>query len=214
MNPPEPLPAASGERPWQEAYLRYRELERQFTDDVNKSTFLVLLHAAAQGRRIFDQRLSEYRAVQGNLPVPLASLVGELQALADLRSSYNENAAEFVFDDVYHLAFDMLTSWRTYGSPIPLAPDCLRLHRGQAEDTWDVGASIYRVPHGPGREAALRDRASAACRVGHAIAARLRLPFVDAMAVAQHFGHPRGVNVAPRFQPRSVGRPILRFIRW
>jgi hypothetical protein len=43
------------------------------------------------------------------------------------------------------------------------------------------------VPHGPARETALRERAAAACRVGHAIAARLGLSFVDAMAVAQHY---------------------------
>jgi hypothetical protein len=47
---------------------------------------------------------------------------------------------------------------------------------------------MYRgLPDGPGREPALRARAASACRIGHAIAERLELHFMDAMAVAQHY---------------------------
>ena len=59
---------------------------------------------------------------------------------------------------------------------------------GQRKDSWEVGAKIYRgLPDGPDREPALRARANGACRIGHAIAKRLDLPFTEAMAVAQHY---------------------------
>jgi hypothetical protein len=111
-----------------------------------------------------------------------------LQSLADLRSSYDQDAAGFVFEDVYHLAFHMLSSWRKYGRPIPTAPECPRLYRGQRVDAWGVGAKIYRgLPDRPDRDDELRKRAIRASEVGHAIAARLGLPFAEAMAVTQHY---------------------------
>ena len=59
-----------------------------------------------------------------------------------------------------------------------------------------MGAKIYReLPCGQGREAALRGRAIAACRIGHAIAARLGLSFVEAMAVPQHYSAPDMLGV-------------------
>ena len=79
-------------------------------------------------------------------------------------------------------------SWRSYGAPILPAADYFRLYRGQRKDTWEVGAKIYRgLPDGPGRYVALRPRAAGACQIGHAIARRLGLSFMNAMAIAQHY---------------------------
>ncbi|HEV8582283.1 MAG TPA: FRG domain-containing protein [Thermoanaerobaculia bacterium] len=183
----------TGERPWQKAYLRFRELERQLTDeDARGWAFLTLLRAAAQGSHVFKRKLREYQAVRlgpnPGLPEPPAGLIDELQTLARLRSSYDREETGFVFEDVYHLAFHNLMWWRGYGRPIPPAADCRRLYRGQRKDTWEVGAKIYRgLPEGPERQAALRVRAASACQIGHAIAERLGFSFEDAMAVAQHY---------------------------
>jgi hypothetical protein len=183
----------AGECPWQKAYVCYRELERQLTDeDPNGWAFLTLLHAASRGRHVFDRKIREYRAVRRgpnpNLPEPPDGLIGELQTIARLRSSYDQEAPGFVFEDPYHLAFHQLMWWRGYRGLIPPAADCLRLYRGQRKDAWEVGAKIYRgLPEGPERQVELRVRAADACRVGHAIADRLGFSFEDAMAVAQHY---------------------------
>ncbi len=191
---PELWTAPSDERPWRTAYQRFRELERWLTDEHPSGwAFLVLLRSAAQGRHVFDRKLRKYRAVCGGTnpgrpPEPPAALVSELLAIAGLRSSYDREAPGFVFEDVYHLAFHQIMWWPSYGRPILPAADCLRLYRGQRKDSWEVGAKIYRgLPDGPGREPALRARATSACRIGHAIAERLDLPFTEAMAVAQHY---------------------------
>ncbi|MGB9277132.1 MAG: FRG domain-containing protein [Terrimicrobiaceae bacterium] len=192
--PSELWTATPGKRPWQTAYQRFRELERWLTDEhPSGRAFLVLLRGAVQGRHVFDRKLREYRAVRGGptpgrLPEPPAELVSELRAIAGLRSCYDRDACGFVFEDVYHLAFDQIMRWPGYGRPILPAADCLRLYRGQRKETWEVGAKMYRgLPDGPGREPALRARAASACRIGHAIAERLQLHFMDAMAVAQHY---------------------------
>lgn len=144
--PPDPWSAPVYASRWQEAYLRYREYERQFTDGGSSLwAFLFLLHAAAEGRQVFNRRLWEYqfarRKANGErLQEPPLDLIDELRGLADLRSSYNCDAVEFVFDDVYHLAYHMLRSWRPYGRLISPAADCSRLYRGQRVDEWDVGA--------------------------------------------------------------------------
>lgn len=184
----------SGERPWPAAYRRYRELERRFVaEQQTGGPLLTLIRNAAQGRRVFDDWLARYRAIRrgpnpGKLPEPPDDLLAELHALARLRSSYDHTVPGFLFEDVYHLAYHQLMSWRGLDREVPQASDSPRLYRGQMVDTWDVGASIYRgVPEGPSREPELRERAAAACRVGHAVAARLGLSFVDAMAVAQHY---------------------------
>lgn len=181
--------------PWQKAYLRFRDLERRLTD-ASEGPLRTLLYKAASGRYAFDPSLQEFLAVcrgsnPGMLREPPPDLVKDLQDIADLRSSYDPDAPGFSFADVYHLAFHNLVRWWGYGESIPLARECPRLYRGQRNDTWDIGAKIYRgLPSGPGREPELRIRATNACRLAHTIAARLGLPFIDAMAVAQHYSDP------------------------
>ena len=179
---------------WQVAYRQYRNLEQQFTDDKPPSQgLLVLLHAAAEGLQVFEKRLAEYKVVlaganKGKLPVPRPELIATMRALAALRSSYSPNADGFVYEDLYHLAFAKLAYWRRYGSAIPPAEKCSRLYRGQRVDNWGVGASIYRgVPDDEGRREALEPRVEAVRRLGRAVAAKLGLSFVDAMAVCQHY---------------------------
>lgn len=178
---------------WEIAYRRYREVERELTDGAFGWALSTLLHSAIEGRHAFKRRLAKYQAVQrgpneGNLPEPPAALLREMQTFADLRSSYDSEPPAFVFEDIYHLAFHRLSSWRRYGQPIPKAEDCARLYRGQVDDDWDVGPSIYRrLPDGPARHAELQRRAVTACRLGHAIAQKLGLSFADGMAIAQHY---------------------------
>ncbi len=195
-SPPNPSTPA-GEHPWRKAYLRFRELEQRLTDDDPDGwAFLTLLQAAGQGRRYFDATLLEYKAaclgIKSGLPGPPDSLVSEFGTIADLRSSYDSAEAGFVFEDVYHLAFDRLTWWQGYPTASTRCQkqpsDSLWLYRGQRKDSWEVGATIYRgLPEGPKRRAELQSRAASACQVGYAIANRLGLSFKDAMAVAQHY---------------------------
>ena len=193
MSSPSNPSTPPGERPWRKAYLRFRELEQRLTDeDACGEAFLTLLNAASQGRHVFDRKFLKYQAVRQSintgLPEPPDSLVGELHKIACLRSSYDREEPEFVFEDVYHLAFHQLMWWQRYDREIPSASDSLRLYRGQRKDSWEVGATIYRgLPEDPERQAELRIRAACACRVGCAIADRLGFSFEDAMAVAQHY---------------------------
>lgn len=183
----------AGEHHWQKAYVRYRELELQFTDEApNGRAFLSLLRASSKGRQVFDREIRKYQGIRRgsrpDLPEPPDSLIGELQTIARLRSSYDRQTPGFVFEDTYHLAFHRINSWRGYGEPIPPAADCNRLYRGQRKDAWELGATIYRgLQEGPKRQAELQVRAADACRVGHAIADRLGFSFEEAMAVAQHY---------------------------
>jgi hypothetical protein len=178
---------------WQIAYRQYRDLEQRFTDEEPSPGLLFLLHVAAVGEPSFEKSLVEYRRVlaganEGKLPPPTADLIARLQALAALQSSYTSGANGFVFEDLYHLAFSKLAYWRRYGSTTLPAEKCLRLYRGQRVDSWGVGASIYRgVPDEEGRREALEPRTEAARRLGRAVAARLGLSFVDALAVCQHY---------------------------
>lgn len=183
------------ERPWQKAYLNFRELERWLIDDGEPCcrVFVDMLYDAIQGRRVFENRLQKYRddqkANSNILPEPSADLISELQSIADLRSSYRATPG-YVFEDVYHLAFNNLYSWRRYKQPVPQASECLRFYRGQQNDKWRIGAKIYRdLPDSPKqqREAELRARAASACRLGHAIVKRRKFNFTDAMAVVQHY---------------------------
>ena len=127
---PELWTAPSGERPWRTAYQRFRELERWLTDEHPSGR--VPCAAPRRGRRA-----TRFRS----------------QGIARLRSSYDQNAPGFVFEDVYHLAFHQIMSWRSYGAPILPAADYFRLYRGQRKDTWEVGAKIYRGPPVPARSA-------------------------------------------------------------
>jgi hypothetical protein len=187
-----PAVSQDGASVWQSAYFEYRELERRFTD-TEQHGFLFLLRAASEGRWIFDRRLEEVRAVcqgtnEGGLTEPTAALIEQMRTLADLRSTYDRESPGFVFENAYHLAFDRLRVWRSYGTPIPPASQCMRLYRGQRVDTWGVGGSIYRgLPEGSDRVRVLRERAAAVCQVARVIAARRGLSFADAMAVAQHY---------------------------
>ena len=193
MSSPSNPSTPPGERPWRKAYLRFRELEQRLTDeDPCGEAFLTLLNAASQGRRVFDRKLLKYQAarqsINTGLPEPPDSLVGDFYKIACLRSSYDREKSEFVFEDVYHLAFHNLMWWPGYGSPTPPASHSPRLYRGQRKDSWEVGAKIYRgLPEDPERQAELRIRAASACQVGYAIADRLGCSFEDAMAVAQHY---------------------------
>ncbi len=192
-----PRPATEPARPpsrWRIAYHRYRAIEKRLTDEGPPSYGpLALLRASAQGRRTFQNRLSEYRALlgcpnKGGLPALPPKLIDELQAHADLKSSYWTGGPGFVFEDVYHLAFEKLGRWRRLGEVVKPAKECLRLYRGQRVDTWAVGASIYRgVPFDETRRGTLDSRVDAAKRLGKAIAAKFGLSFVDAMAVCQHY---------------------------
>lgn len=190
-NPAEPRAASSHAKSrWQTAYLRYREFERQFVD---VRGFRVLLHDAARGEPVFERRLAEYQearhgAKEGGLAEPSAELIRDLRKFAVLQSSYAPEAPGFVFEDVYHLAFNRLVRWRGYRVPIPLAQDCTWLYRGQRDDSWEIGAKIYRkLPEDSGREGELRERSAAACRVGHAVASKCSLSFEEGIAIAQHF---------------------------
>jgi hypothetical protein len=52
---------------WHKAYLKYREIEKRFTDCENSSkNLLVLIHAGIKGRKYFEKKLDEYQAVRKN----------------------------------------------------------------------------------------------------------------------------------------------------
>lgn len=176
-------------RRWQDTYLRYRELERGFVE-TSREALCVLLHDAVKGQAVFRRRLAEYEAARSNggLPEAQPEVIRELAKFAALRSSYDTRTLGFIFEDVYHLAFDQLVEWRGYGDAIRPASECTWLYRGQRNDSWEIGAKIYRgLPTGSDREAELRERSATACRVGHAVAKICRLSFEDGMAVAQHY---------------------------
>jgi hypothetical protein len=192
-----------GARPWRAAYRRYRELEAQFASaDAVRRPHRPLLRAAVNGPGPLHSGMEGYRAAQRlkgttGFPDPPDAFISELRDFADLRASYDIGAPDFVFDDVYHLAFHQLPDWRPYGSVIRGADDCDHLYRGQRDDRWGVVAGIYRdLPHEPGRDAELRGRAALACSVAQAIASKRSIPFLNAIAIAQHYSDRRALGVA------------------
>jgi hypothetical protein len=199
MSTPKPLSVPNGERPWLHAYRRYRELEKELSDG-HQWGWLNLLQNSVQGPSNFESHLAKYISAQdrnGNkLPEPPASLLDELRALADLWSSYDPEPADFVFEDVYHLAFHKLYRWRGYQGKIPPASERPHLFRGHKEDIWHIDAPLYRnLPVGPERALEVQKRAVSACQMGHAMAVHLGLSFMDAMAVVQHFAGKDYLNI-------------------
>lgn len=180
---------------WQSAYRRYRELETTTEGPLGK-VLPSCLRAAAESRQALERWLQRYEAAQQlpegrQLPVVPTALLNELYGIADLRSSYSTEAKDFIFEDVYHLAFDRLARWRSAAETVPPANDCFRLFRGQQNDTWPIGPKVYRrLPEGEGRAIELKKRAAAACAMGSAIASRLGIPFEEGMAIAQHYSGP------------------------
>ena len=185
--------ASTSKRSWQHVYQNFRELEQQLTNinDTTGHNFLPFLYAAAGGRKCLDDMLQERRSVcrTSTLHEPPDWLVVELGKIAVLQSICNTRSKEFVYEDVYHLAFHMLKDWRLANLKSNLSLNsCDSLYRGERKDTWGVQAKIYRdLPNNEERLSVLRDRAEHACRVGQAIANRRSLDFVKAMAVAQHY---------------------------
>lgn len=180
---------------WQDAYLRYRELEKQlFEANGYEKNLEPLLRKTISGRKIFEKYLRDDYLKPANspgvnhLPNPSPAFLEELRYFADLQSSYISSDQDFVFDDVYHIAFDMLSTWRGYGEAIPRADKSLWLYRGQANDSWPVCPKILRlISHETDKHGNLKKAASEACRLGHAIADKLKLSFEEAMAIEQHF---------------------------
>lgn len=176
-----------GDRPWQKAYRRYRELETELTSDTDRRPLRVLLNAAVGTS--FSRTLTQYEG-ESALPQPSPELLDELRALANLRSGYDSDAKGFEFEDVYHFAFDMLveSEWRRYGERLPEANEPSLLYRGQRRADWLLEAPIYReLAEVRARADELRKRATEACQIGFAIQAARGCSFDDAMAIAQHY---------------------------
>ncbi|SET69063.1 FRG domain-containing protein [Nitrosomonas marina] len=179
--------ATSFNSKWKRAYDQYRQLEKEFSCEPEKEKrFLILLKSAAGGKSSLKNTLREYKA-NPNLRLPSTKLIAEFQGLADLASSYSTQDSDFVFEDVYHLAFDKLSHlhWPDYNNPISTRNV---LYRGQRNDEWDIQAKIYReLPNNNFRLQILRNRATKACWISRVISEELNFSFCDAMAVGQHY---------------------------
>ncbi len=184
---------------WRDAYGRYRNLERELNGDTGSQGHLVLLRNSALGLDSLERAYAEHGQTRLRSPSPATK--AEFDKIAEIRSSYDLGQNDFVFDDVYHLAFDNLTTWPGYAFEYPPADMCQWFFRGQRVDTWDIGAKVYReLPAGPveGNDE-IRNRATLACQVAHAMLANSLLPdagFSEAMAVAQHYSDDAVLNVS------------------
>ncbi|MEO3677392.1 FRG domain-containing protein [Rheinheimera sp. FR7-31] len=180
---------------WKSAYKRIRELQRwcQDEEELPNSSSSWLVKNATKGRKYFEDSLKKYFTIcefsQCETPKLMPDFIDELRLIANLKSSYDKRETGFVFEDVYHLAFDKLSSnWRPFGCEVASVSDCHRLYRGQRNDTWGVGASIYvnlsnsQVPNDK-----LRSDAIKACEAAQAIASKRNIPFAHGMAIAQHY---------------------------
>jgi hypothetical protein len=178
-------------------------LEKQLNDDGQQAHgLLTLLYAAAQGERAFENRLREYKtllALRGaaRLPIPTQELIDALREHAAVRTRCNSHGSDFTYEDVYQFALTKLANWRHYNEPVPPTEKCLQLYRGQRDVGWSIGATIYRdLPKGAARREALDARVEAIRKLGSAVAAKLRIPFSDAIAVCQHYSDKENLGLA------------------
>ncbi len=174
---------------WQQAYHRYRELDKEFAESRGREKLAILLHDAIQNTMTFNNTLHQYKNLP-TAPQPSGDLIEELKYFSKLtlHSKSIIRYAGSIYEDVYHLAFDRLNvGWPGNVHPAPQRP-LHQLHRGQRDYTWDVGPKIYRgLPGNENRQEILHEKAMDACRISQAIASELNCSFNDAMAITQHY---------------------------
>jgi hypothetical protein len=169
---------------WKRRYCDFRDLEHGIGAGIPH--LKDLLYSSVSGLPYFERRLKEYRDVgrQDLSPDDLR----KMEEFARARSSYNP-VGNFVYEDAYHIAFHMLSRWRSPDQPPPSEHRGL-LYRGQRDVRWSLEASIFRWLSGDDalkRRTELETRARNACAMAKAVGARLKMPFTDAMAVTQHY---------------------------